>query len=181
MTLINCKECKKKISNQAKTCTHCGAANIVKLRQDTIAGVITMLIIASLSWYYLFKPSPKIEPTEAELKQKATENAYYKAKAEEKRKISLALEPARKKMVARFISNKEPTAKDAMWTADDIFKVAVFDNGSSQNGYAEYVCLTLYENGFKDYPVWVQIIDIAKIMQEKRFVKLGEAHCDIHD
>lgn len=76
-----------------------------------------------------------------------------------------------------FISDEEPTAKDATWTAPDIFKVAVFDDGTPRDGYAESVCMILAEHGFRGKRIWVQIIDMGKILREKRFVKLGEHWC----
>jgi len=81
------------------------------------------------------------------------------------------------KVVKLFQSNAEKTAKDATWTANDIFKVGVFDNHSNRNGYAGYVCQVLYDYGFKGQNVWVQIIDIVKLTQQNKWVKLGEAHC----
>lgn len=67
-----------------------------------------------------------------------------------------------------FQSSEEPTAKDALWTAKNIFKVAVFDDGSSRNGYAQYVCGVLNERGF--HKTWVQIIDVIKLTE------IGRAH-----
>lgn len=71
----------------------------------------------------------------------------------------------------------EPTAKDALWTQEGIFKVAVYDDGTPRDGYADYVCLTLYENGFKGKKVWVQIIDWQKLTQDEKWKTIGEAHC----
>ncbi len=76
-----------------------------------------------------------------------------------------------------FKSNTEKTAKDAVWTARKIFKVGVFDNGTPRNGYAMYVCEILYEYGFKEKNIWVQIIDIVKLSQTGDWVRLGQAHC----
>jgi hypothetical protein len=80
-------------------------------------------------------------------------------------------------VVRLFQSDKEKTAKDAVWTNRAIFKVGVFDNGSRRDGYAEYVCFALYDHGFKGKRVWVQIIDWAQLMRDGKWVKLGEARC----
>jgi len=85
--------------------------------------------------------------------------------------------PAHTKVEDIFKSGAEKTAKDALWTASDIFKVAVFDDGSSRNGYAEYVCTVLFNNGFKGKKIWVQVVDMAKIVQQVGFIKIGEARC----
>lgn len=79
-------------------------------------------------------------------------------------------------IVKYFQGNQESTAKDAIWAAPDIFKVGIFDDGSSRNGYAQYVCSILAENGLSR-GTWVQIIDVIKLSKDKKWVKLGEAHC----
>ena len=77
-----------------------------------------------------------------------------------------------------FKGDAEPTAKDALWTAQGIFKVGVIDDGTSRNGYAEYVCSVLYDYGFSGKRVWVQIIDIVQLSNSGKWVKLGEARCN---
>ncbi len=83
--------------------------------------------------------------------------------------------PQHDKVVAIFQSKAEPTAKDAVWTAQNIFKIGVVDDGSSRYGYAMYACEVLAENGIRG--TWVQIIDIHKLMRTSKWVKLGETHC----
>ncbi|EGQ8491662.1 hypothetical protein NM092_002546 [Vibrio cholerae] len=90
---------------------------------------------------------------------------------------SVELTDAQQKVTEYFISSEEPKVKDATWTAPDIFKVGVFDDGSRRNGYAEYVCMVLYDHGLKGKKVWVHVVDIEKVINDKRFVKLGEAQC----
>ena len=86
--------------------------------------------------------------------------------------------PQHEKVKLLFQSDEEKTAKDAVWTAQDIFKVGVFDDGTNRNGYADYVCQVLYDYGFKGKNVWVQIIDIGKLHRTGKWVKLGESHCE---
>lgn len=76
-----------------------------------------------------------------------------------------------------FQSNEEKTAKDAVWTSRDIFKVGVINDGSRRDGYADYVCQVLYDYGFKGKKVWVQVIDIVKLTRNGDWVKLGESRC----
>lgn len=89
----------------------------------------------------------------------------------------LKLTPEQERMVKLFQSDEEPTAKDAVWTARDIFKVGVFDDGTRRDGYAGYVCEKLYQNGFKGKGIWVQIIDIARLTRDD-WVILGDVRCD---
>ena len=84
----------------------------------------------------------------------------------------------REKVQQLFQGKDEPTAKDALWTSHDIFKVGVIDNGASRDGYASYVCQVLYDYGFKGNKVWVQVIDIVKLTRNNDWIKLGESHCE---
>lgn len=88
------------------------------------------------------------------------------------------LDKSRDEVKQIFISKQEPTAIDAIWTSDTVFKVGVHDNGSSRDGYAEYVCQVLYEHGFKGKNVLVRVVDIDKIVQTGEWVNLGTAQCN---
>lgn len=85
--------------------------------------------------------------------------------------------PQHDKVQSLFRSDAEPSAKDATWTQKGIFKVGVIDNGRDRSGYAGYICEVLYDHGFKGKQVWVQVIDIVKLTRQKKWVKLGQAHC----
>ena len=76
-----------------------------------------------------------------------------------------------------FQSGKEPKVKDALWTSQKIFKVGVLDDKKPRDGYANYVCEVLHDYGFKGLGIWVQVVDIARLKQTGKWVKLGEAHC----
>lgn len=76
-----------------------------------------------------------------------------------------------------FQSNEEKTAKDAIWTARDTFKVGVIDDGTKRDGYANYVCQVLQDYGFNGKKIWVQVIDIVKLTNTGKWIKLGESHC----
>lgn len=94
--------------------------------------------------------------------------------------VSYAVEtysPDHEKVRQQFKSSAEPTSKDAIWTAVDVFKVGVINDGNDRSGYASYVCEVLYENGFKGKKVWVQVVDIAKLANQGEWIKIGESHC----
>ena len=82
-----------------------------------------------------------------------------------------------KNVKKHFQSSKEKTAKDAVWTTNNIFKVGVMNDGTNRNGYAQYICSTLYDYGFKGKSIWVQVIDVVKLTKNGKWVKLGEARC----
>jgi len=88
------------------------------------------------------------------------------------------LDAKRNEMVKYFKSDEEPKVIDAIWTMDNVFKVGVYDDGSRRDGYAQYVCMVLKENGFRGKEIYVQVIDYAKLMQTKKWIKLGETFCD---
>lgn len=86
-------------------------------------------------------------------------------------------DPARQAVARHFISSAEPTAKDAAWANDRLFKVGVFNDGTSKDGYAMYVCEFLRERGLaKD--TRVQVVDILKLVNRHQWVVLGESRCD---
>lgn len=78
-------------------------------------------------------------------------------------------------LLTQFKSKSEPTAKDAIWTTESTFKVGVIDNGKNRDGYAAYVCQEAAAKGLKS--VSVQIIDIAKLKNTGKWIKLGERRC----
>ena len=83
---------------------------------------------------------------------------------------------AREKVQRLFESDEEKIAQDAIWV-DDVFKVHVFDNGSNRDEYAAYVCTVLSDHGFKGINVSVMVVDYTKLLQTRRTVILGQAHC----
>lgn len=82
---------------------------------------------------------------------------------------------AHNKLLEQFKGGSEKTAKDAIWTTPTIFKVGVIDNGSNRDGYAAYVCGEVASTGLTG--ISVQIIDIAKLKNTGKWVKLGEQRC----
>lgn len=84
----------------------------------------------------------------------------------------------RQEITDYFLSDAEPTVLDATWTSDKVFKIAVKDDSSRRDGFAEYACIEINDQfDVKEQGVWVQIIDYDKLMKTKEWVKLGEAHC----
>jgi len=49
MAMTTCSDCKKEISDSAKTCPHCGAAQTSVSRAVTVAALV---IAAGLAWAY---------------------------------------------------------------------------------------------------------------------------------
>lgn len=75
-----------------------------------------------------------------------------------------------------FISDSEPSVLDAVWTSNTMFKVGRYDDGSSQDGFALYVCETLREYG-ANQGTSTQVIDILELVNNSKWVTLGEARC----
>jgi hypothetical protein len=112
---------------------------------------------------------------EEQLKAQVILKAQAEAKAKEELKLK-AHKEAKAKVIT--ILMKEPKVRDALWTDENVLKVGVFDDGTNRKGYAEYVCLVINENGFKNQRTMIQIIDIAKLVQTGEWVKLGETFCN---
>lgn len=84
----------------------------------------------------------------------------------------------REKIKQYFLSDKEPTVKDATWTSDYMFKVGVIDDGTNRDGFASYVCETLRSDfGISDEKLIVEVIDIQKLVDTNKWVELGQSIC----
>lgn len=76
---------------------------------------------------------------------------------------------------AYLIGPQEPKVKDATWMTDSNLYVAVVNDGSDRSGFAQYVCMAAKDHGVQ--PDLVKVVDIAKVLNEKKFVELGSTYC----
>lgn len=159
--LIKCKDCNEEISKKAKSCPKCGAP--VKKKTSRVTWLFLILIVLFI--FGVTTSEKNISSSAAVVKEKSPAKQVDSMKS------------SRDKVQSIFQSKDEPTAKDALWTSNDIFKIGVIDDGTSRNSYASYTCEVLYEHGFKGKKIWVQIIDIVKLTQNDDWVKIGESHC----
>ena len=83
-------------------------------------------------------------------------------------------------IVKYFMSDKEPTIKDAVW-ADQLkntLYIGVIDDGTKRDPLADYVCQVLISDfGLKQGDARVYIMDIAKIAKDNRWEQLGKSEC----
>ena len=85
---------------------------------------------------------------------------------------------SKREEVKNHFLNNELKVKDAIWYTNHHFAVAVFDDGTRRDGYAMYVCSVLYDHGFKGQSISVEVLDIIKIVKDKKQVVLGKHYCD---
>lgn len=71
----------------------------------------------------------------------------------------------------------EPKVKDAIWASPGVLKAGVYADGTSKDGYAQYLCMVLYDHGFKGKSVLVRVIDIVKLTRDDKWVNIGKATC----
>lgn len=86
--------------------------------------------------------------------------------------------PQHDKVVKAIESEK--TVFEAIWFNPNYLKLTRLDTGSSQNGFAQYICQVLVESGYKGRPVDVEIIDAVMLTQRKEWRVIGEANCRYH-
>ncbi len=85
------------------------------------------------------------------------------------------LEPWQGKLVE--LAKAEPKISEATWSNDDSFWVLVDDDGSSRDGYAEYVCILANDAGRPDGRfVAVTVWDRASASTSNP-KQLGKAYC----
>lgn len=83
----------------------------------------------------------------------------------------------REAVVAYFLGGDEPTVEAASWTSDTEFAVGVHYMGSSENGFARYVCSILAKRGLAA-GASVHVVDINTMGPDpKRWQVVGEAMC----
>lgn len=173
MALIKCRECGREVSSKAKNCPSCGVNAPWRTK--------THILFAWVSFSFLAVALLVIWLAGGEKKTDLASEAPIKdvVASEKPQPIPKdgAYSPQHKKVQDIFRSAKEPTAKDALWTDKNIFKVGVINDGSLRNGYAESVCQVLYDEGFSGKRVYVQIVDIVKLQSTGAWEKIGEAQC----
>lgn len=91
--------------------------------------------------------------------------------------LSAELDPARQSVQDHFRSSAEPTAIDALWTDEHVFKVGVRDDGSDRSGFGQYVCMMIYDAGLKGERVLVRVIDYPRLVNNDEWINLGTAQC----
>jgi hypothetical protein len=82
----------------------------------------------------------------------------------------------RQEFARKFQVDNPKIVKDVMWRSARTLLVGVLDNGQARNGLAAAYCEDVRDFGLKG-PVHVQIMDIAKIKANGKWVKLGEHAC----
>lgn len=88
------------------------------------------------------------------------------------------LSPERQAILDQFNSDQEPTAIESLWTASNVFKVGVIDNGRSRDGYAEYICIEIHSHEMKGEGVLVRVVDYERLVANGDWVNLGTFFCD---
>jgi subtilisin family serine protease len=91
--------------------------------------------------------------------------------------IGATLNDAKRKAVAQKLIADEVKIKDAAWSTPGTLLVGVLNDGSNRDGYANYVCEVLYDEGLKGKKVIVKVIDIGVLVSKNKRVTLGQAIC----
>lgn len=82
--------------------------------------------------------------------------------------------------VAEHIVTSEKSVFEAVWFNQNYLRVTRYATGSSQDGFAEYLCYSLKDAGYKGPPVTLEIIDVVKLVRQKKWDVIGEANCAYH-
>ncbi|DAB39946.1 MAG TPA: hypothetical protein CFH81_06945 [Sulfurovum sp. UBA12169] len=143
----------------------------------TIKTIIFLgFVLVLLNVFNTIKEGYKESVKEERLKMVRERESKRKAETEKQEKEKI-IAPLKKDFLAHM-KEKEKIVQDAIWNGDRYFYVAVYDDGSNRNGYAEYVCQVAYEKGLRGEKIYVKVVDYTKVLQNQGFVKLGEAFCE---
>jgi hypothetical protein len=85
---------------------------------------------------------------------------------------------SKRKAIAQKLVATEVKIKDAVWASSGTLLVALHDDGTSRDGYANYLCNILYEEGLTGKMVIVKVIDIDILVSKNKWVPLGRAFCE---
>lgn len=84
---------------------------------------------------------------------------------------------SKRSAIAQKLVATEVKIKDVAWSTPGTLLVGVLNDGTNRNGYANYVCEVLYEEGLMGKSVIVNVIDIGVLVNENKRVNLGRAVC----
>jgi len=83
-------------------------------------------------------------------------------------------------MVLEDLKTSESQIKDGIWSSPYMLKVAMYNDGSSRAGFAQYLCLILMD--YKLLPkgsYLITIIDYNKMRMKNEWIKIGQSRCKI--
>ena len=88
-----------------------------------------------------------------------------------------AVSEADQKEIISYLTQNEPTVKDATWSNSSTLKVGVINDGTNRDGYAQYICEVLNQKGLQGKQITVDIIDIQKLVFKNKWETIGKKHC----
>lgn len=88
------------------------------------------------------------------------------------------MSPSHAAVVEQIKREDGKTALDILWTSRDVLAVGVLSNGTSRDGFAQYLCYTVLEHGFGGKDVTVKVLDVARLKRENDWTPIGRALCD---
>lgn len=135
-----------------------------------------ILLMGGFAWYQNHEKAAAAEVARQQAEQKAQQEeaalrAANVAKAEAKQRAS---KPHRVELLASL--KKEPRIKDVGWLDEknNSILIGVLDDGSSRDGYAEYICNMM--NDHELHGGIVRIMDVSAATRDK-WKELGRANC----
>ena len=184
MTIINCRECKKEVSNQAQTCPHCGIERpeiaepskwLVRFVNFTKWSMLAFACFIAVLWLV---PSP--EPNEAPNKQEQVETPeQLSAKLAECRKNDECwLDEHR--FDAQFVCKKSAESRarvDIQWLDDmNLFNPTEYTPFHYKSAVLDDGTIILWGNALKaknEYGAWERMEYSCEYNKEKDFFKMS--------
>lgn len=165
MALIKCKECGKEISSQTDKCPHCGANP--KLKSETLATLAGIVIVGLIAVLFFSGSDKKAAPV-AEAPAPVAQADPVQQDPDYAKSLAAALEAIK----------QEKKVKSAAWNTEKppYLLAGVIDDGTRQNGYAQYLCHHLSDHHL--YHGTVRVMDVAAAADRDKWIELGSAKCE---
>ncbi len=88
-----------------------------------------------------------------------------------------SLSPAHDRVIAEITAEK--SVFEAVWFNQNYLRATRYNTGTPQDGFAQYLCQVIADTGYKGRPVTLEIIDVVKLVRQKKWDVIGSATCRI--
>ena len=77
------------------------------------------------------------------------------------------------------IVKSEQRVRDAIFPngSNNLLYVGMYDDGGRQDGFAEYLCISIKDEVKLPHQIYIKIVDYKDVLQQKGFREIGRCFC----